>query len=55
MDQFQKQPSKGKYNGITEYLAFKTGSKNESYVIFNKQLSVSPPPHTYQSIKLKEK
>ena len=33
---------KGKYNGITEYLAFKTGSKNEVMLIFNKQLSVSP-------------
>jgi len=33
---------KGKYNGITEYLAFKTGSENEIMLIFNKQLSVSP-------------
>ncbi len=33
---------KGKYNGITEYLAFKTGSLNEVMLIFNKKLSVSP-------------
>ena len=33
---------KGKYNGITEYLAFKTGSFNEVMLIFNKKLSVSP-------------
>ena len=33
---------KGKYNGITEYMAFKTGSINEVMLIFNKQLSVSP-------------
>tara|TARA_B100001175_G_C19506982_1_gene641465 strand:+ start:1168 stop:2133 length:966 start_codon:yes stop_codon:yes gene_type:complete len=33
---------KGKYNGITEYLAFKTGSENEVMLIYNKQLSVSP-------------
>ncbi len=33
---------KGKYNGITEYLASKTGSFNEVMLIFNRQLSVSP-------------
>ena len=33
---------KGRYNGITEYLASKTGSVNETMLIFNKQLSVSP-------------
>ena len=33
---------KGKYSGITEYLAYKTGSVNETMLIFNKQLSVSP-------------
>ena len=33
---------KGKYKGITEYLAFKTGSLNEVMLIFNKELSVSP-------------
>ncbi len=33
---------KGKYKGITEYLAFKTGSLNEVMLIFNKKLSVSP-------------
>ena len=33
---------KGKYNGITEYLASKTGSLNEVMLIFNKKLSVSP-------------
>ena len=33
---------KGKYNGITEYLASKTKSLNEVMLIFNKKLSVSP-------------
>ena len=33
---------KGKYNGITEYLAYKTKSLNEVMLIFNKELSVSP-------------
>ena len=33
---------KGKYNGITEFLAFKTGSNNEVMFLFNKDLSVSP-------------
>ena len=33
---------KGKYNGVTEYLAFETGSLNEVMLIFNKKLSVSP-------------
>ena len=33
---------KGRYNGITEYLASKTGSVNDTMLIFNKQLSVSP-------------
>ncbi len=33
---------KGKHNGITEYLAFKTRSLNEVMLIFNKELSVSP-------------
>ena len=33
---------KGKYNGITEFLAFKTRSHNEAMFLFNKDLSVSP-------------
>ncbi len=33
---------KGKYNGITEFLANKTDSLNEVMLIFNKKLSVSP-------------
>lgn len=33
---------KGKYNGITEFFAHKTKSKNEVMLIFNKELSVSP-------------
>tara|TARA_Y100001958_G_scaffold142303_1_gene118369 strand:+ start:127 stop:1086 length:960 start_codon:yes stop_codon:yes gene_type:complete len=33
---------KGKYNGITEFLASKTKSLNEVMLIFNKELSVSP-------------
>ena len=33
---------KGRYNGITEYLAFKTESMNEVMLIFNEKLSVSP-------------
>ena len=33
---------KGKYNGMTEYLAYKTRSLNEVMLIFNKELSVSP-------------
>ncbi len=33
---------RGKYNGITEYLAYKTRSLNEVMLIFNKELSVSP-------------
>ena len=33
---------KGKYKGITEYLAFKTKSLDEVMLIFNKKLSVSP-------------
>ena len=33
---------KGKYNGITEFLAFKTRSYNEVMFLFNKELSVSP-------------
>ncbi len=33
---------KGRHNGITEYLAYKTGSSNEVMLIFNKDLSVSP-------------
>ena len=33
---------KGKYNGITEYLAVKTRSLNEVMLIFNKELSVCP-------------
>ena len=33
---------KGKYNGITEYLAFKTRTNNEVMFLFNKKLSVSP-------------
>ena len=33
---------KGKYNGITEFLAKKTNSKNPVMLIYNKTLSVSP-------------
>ena len=33
---------KGRHNGITEYLAYKTGSSNEVMLIFNKDLSVCP-------------
>ena len=33
---------RGKYNGITEYLAFKTKSLDEVMLIFNKELGVSP-------------
>ena len=33
---------KGKFKGITEYLAFKTKTLNEVMLIFNKKLSVSP-------------
>ena len=33
---------KGKFNGITEFLAHKTKSRNEVMLIFNKELSVSP-------------
>ena len=33
---------KGKFKGITEYLAFKTNTLNEVMLIFNKKLSVSP-------------
>ena len=33
---------KKKYNGITEYLAKKTNSKNIAMIIYNKSLSVSP-------------
>ena len=33
---------KGKYKGITEFLAFKTNTFNEVMLIFNKKLSVSP-------------
>ena len=33
---------RGKYNGITEFLAFKTRSHNEVMFLFNKELSVSP-------------
>ena len=33
---------KGKFKGITEYLAFKTKSINEVMLIFNKELSVCP-------------
>ena len=33
---------KNKYIGITEYLAFKTNSKNVTMIIYNKSLSVSP-------------
>ncbi len=32
----------GKYNGMTEFLAFKTRSSNEVMFLFNKELSVSP-------------
>ena len=33
---------KNKFNGITEYLAYKTKTKNFSMIIYNKKLSVSP-------------
>ena len=33
---------KGKYLGITEFLAKKTNSKNFVMLIFNKKLAVSP-------------
>ncbi len=33
---------KGKHNGITEFLAKKTGAKNPVMLIYNKNLSVSP-------------
>ena len=33
---------KGKFNGITEYLAKKTNSKNPVMLIYNKKLAVSP-------------
>jgi len=33
---------KNKFNGITEYLAFKTKTKNYAMIIYNKKLSVSP-------------
>ena len=33
---------RGNYNGMTEYLAYKTKSLNEVMLIFNKELSVSP-------------
>ena len=33
---------KGKYNGITEFLARKTGAKDPVMLIYNKKLSVSP-------------
>ena len=33
---------KGKYSGMTEFLAFKTGISNEVMLIYNKELSVSP-------------
>ncbi len=33
---------KGKFNGITEFLAFKTNSKDPVMLIYNKNLSVSP-------------
>ena len=33
---------RGKYNGITEYLSYKTRSLNEVMLIFNKELSVCP-------------
>ena len=33
---------KGRFNGITEFLAFKTRSYNEVMFLFNRKLSVSP-------------
>ena len=33
---------KGRFNGITEYLAKKTNSKNPVMLIYNKKLAVSP-------------
>ena len=33
---------KGKYKGITEFLAKKTGTKDPVMLIFNNKLSVSP-------------
>ena len=42
MVQFLKKLFKNKFNGITEYLAFKTKTKNFAMIIYNKKLSVSP-------------
>ena len=33
---------KGEYNGITEYLAYRTKTKKYAMLIYNKQLSVCP-------------
>ena len=46
---------KGKFNGITEFLAFKTRSLNEVMLIFNKELSVSPITTHVQINKVTQK
>jgi len=50
---------KGKYKGITEYLAEKTNTKKYAMVIFNKKLSVSPitthEPLKYVSIEINKR
>ena len=46
---------KGKFNGITEFLAFKTRSFNEVMLIFNKKLSVSPITTHVQINKVTQK
>ena len=46
---FKKTFLKGKYKGITEFLAFKTNTFNEVMLIFNKELSgVNNNPCPYQ-------
>ena len=39
---YQKNFLKKKFLGITEYLAFKTKTKNFAMLIYNKELSVCP-------------
>ena len=46
---------KGKFNGITEFLAFKTRSFHEVMLIFNKKLSVSPITTHVQINKVTQK
>ena len=42
MGQFQKRFLKKKYPGVTEYLQFKTKTKDVAMLIYNKNFSVSP-------------